>query len=1073
MKGQRVFGQFPRVERVASSITILLLLPAALAIGQNRAKRASGVQTGFITSSDLLQRPAASHYDVVALRVEFEPDSTSFSTGDGTFDGRLFEGVEGPRIDPLPHDEDYFEAHLQFLQNYVRRASDGKTTITTHLLPLIIRVSNRMGSYAPVGLESNSDEELRKLARLVEEAWTGASQLDSFDLPPGLDPDRTAFILFHAGVGRDIELVGTTLDKTPEDLPSLFFDTASLERLLGSFDVSLDGLSVTNTLIIPRTETRRGVNFIENEAFLVELSINGMLAASFMSYLGAPDLFDTNTGESAIGPFGIMDGLGIFAYGGLLPPEPSAWTKVFLAWSDIQFPSGAAEEVIRLEHSGSAISNDVFLAPIGEGEFFLVENRHRDPENDGLNLDVWRNGSIQNIHFDNGDKDFNSFSIRGFPGGVIVDADNLDFSLPGGLDESGTPLLGGALIWHIDEQRLSAGLPSNSVNVGADNRAVDLEEADGAQDVGFPNQSFFGPSFDAGSPFDFFYAGNPTTVITSTGSEIRLYENRFGPGTYPSSTSNAGGASFIEFAEFTAPAPTMEFKFRQVGVAGIEPRPDVAFTFDDSHGAFSDGGMLYYMGGDGVDFAAFGLNATGDGALYWSKDAATIGVLEPLLRATPAMSGTGIVALGSDAFWELAPDGNLRMSAALPSSLVVTRTTTPVVVMLDGRTLVGAEDASGPILLSAKFGQVQLDRVSSPILSIAVVDGLRQAFVYRGGAEIPALDLSWSFDAIQDGENVHAVFVRSTTGGSGSSTEVTGIVSDPAGERLILLQENGTVDYLDLRRYQEQGISGSVSAFAMLADLDDDGRPNALVAVGRTLLAFNKAGSILDGFPIQMRAETRLRPLIAEFEGNFEGDLEGDDMTVLFVAAVDGRIDAYDLAARNHSVPGFPLTVGSELAVSPVITDGSIVALSNAGSVTQWDIDRLGKIIWGSALGASNNAFLVVPRKPLVVCEASDCDGQETGLLTKGESYNWPNPIREGVTWIRFKPRERSDVEITIVDMAGRLIETLELSGAPGGMSSEIQWHPTVGSGIYLARIRATGASGRSDTHLIKLAIVR
>ena len=27
-----------------------------------------------------------------------------------------------------------------------------------------------------------------------------------------------------------------------------------------------------------------------------------------------------------------MDGAGFFAYNGLLPPEPSAWEKVFLGW---------------------------------------------------------------------------------------------------------------------------------------------------------------------------------------------------------------------------------------------------------------------------------------------------------------------------------------------------------------------------------------------------------------------------------------------------------------------------------------------------------------------------------------------------------------------------------------------------------------------------------------------------------------------------------------------------------------------------------------------------------------------
>ncbi len=39
---------------------------------------------------------APSHVDVVALMVEFQPDTTRFTTGDGTYDGILFEGVESP-----------------------------------------------------------------------------------------------------------------------------------------------------------------------------------------------------------------------------------------------------------------------------------------------------------------------------------------------------------------------------------------------------------------------------------------------------------------------------------------------------------------------------------------------------------------------------------------------------------------------------------------------------------------------------------------------------------------------------------------------------------------------------------------------------------------------------------------------------------------------------------------------------------------------------------------------------------------------------------------------------------------
>jgi M6 family metalloprotease-like protein len=57
-----------------------------------------------------------------------------------------------------------------------------------------------------------------------------------------------------------------------------------------------------------------------------------LLASTVASYLGLPDLFDTNTGMSAIGRFGLMDGQSIFAYNGAFPPELSPWEKIRLGW---------------------------------------------------------------------------------------------------------------------------------------------------------------------------------------------------------------------------------------------------------------------------------------------------------------------------------------------------------------------------------------------------------------------------------------------------------------------------------------------------------------------------------------------------------------------------------------------------------------------------------------------------------------------------------------------------------------------------------------------------------------------
>ena len=43
----------------------------------------------------------------------------------------------------------------------------------------------------------------------------------------------------------------------------------------------------------------------------------------------------------------------------------------------------------------------------------------------------------------------------------------------------------GLLIWHIDEEVMSSKWDSNTVNNDEEHKGMDLEEADGAQDIGF------------------------------------------------------------------------------------------------------------------------------------------------------------------------------------------------------------------------------------------------------------------------------------------------------------------------------------------------------------------------------------------------------------------------------------------------------------------------------------------------------------------------------------------------------------------------------------------------------------
>ena len=312
------------------------------------------------------RNPAAAQYDVVAVRVEFQPDTTRFTTSDGTFGGTLYDEALTPSVDPLPHDAPYFEAHLAFLEEYVGRVSDGQTQVQTHLVPGVVRLSQKMAAYSPTGTDADSPEEREKLYALIREAWRQADDELPFDAA-GFDPARTVFVLFHAGVGRDVELIGTTLDKTPQDLPSLALAERTFREAVGS-DLSFAGLPVTNTLIIPRTETRQGTDFIADEPFLLELSINGLLAASFFNALGVPDLFDTTTGETAIGAFGLMDPNGIFAFRGLFPPEPCAWTKYYLGWTEPLVVTGEEAETLSLRAASLPDVSETARVPITPAE---------------------------------------------------------------------------------------------------------------------------------------------------------------------------------------------------------------------------------------------------------------------------------------------------------------------------------------------------------------------------------------------------------------------------------------------------------------------------------------------------------------------------------------------------------------------------------------------------------------------------------------------------------------------------------------------------------------------------------
>lgn len=89
------------------------------------------------------------------------------------------------------------------------------------------------------------------------------------------------------------------------------------------------------------------------------------------------------------------------------------------------------------------------------------------------------------------------------------------------------------------------------------------------------------------------------------------------------------------------------------------------------------------------------------------------------------------------------------------------------------------------------------------------------------------------------------------------------------------------------------------------------------------------------------------------------------------------------------------------------------------------------------------------------------------------KAYNYPNPVYGNQTSIRYFVNEDSKINIKIFDLAGDFVAELN-DNAQGGMDNETVWNVNdIQSGVYLARIEASGSSGKTESVVIKIAVVK
>ncbi len=967
--------------------------------------------------------------NILAVLVEFDEDNDGNTFGNGKFGSIYSQDYGNDILDPLPHNADYFSSHLKFAKNYYTKVSDGKLNVNYTVLPNVITVSKIMREYSP----EPGSESLENIGSFAEEVWSLTDQA----YPDIQFSDYDMFVIFHAGVGREIPTPGSI--GLERDIPSVYLSKKALQDIFGTefqgFPVQDGNFFIKNTSVLPSTENREIESF--GETYLQEFTINGLIVGTIASHIGLPDLFDTETGLSAIGRFGLMDGQALFAYSGLFPPEPSAWEKAYLGW--IQ-PREVELESQSLSLTAYEVASDleysVVKIPINANEYYLIENRKRDANKDGITL-TYQIGSSENTI--NLDKDYTSFSPFGVDtiSGIVTDVDEFDWALPGFEDEQtfDDPFSDvGLIIWHIDETVINQKIDSNTINNNQDRLGVRVVEADGIFDIGAEFTNIFGETvIGEGTKQDTWYQNNPS----------EFYENKFNANTKPPAITNLGANSLISIDNISSIGNVMTFdlSFSESEIQPILTKKLFGEAVQLSQASEflavrKSDGSIQMIGNEG--------NELGDLNNFASTDIATF-----------SDEGSDYVIGAYDDSLKVFVRGIMMPFSTIISEQLSSNVSAPIVVIPGTPTeiLVGLENGTIAKFSFAGASPSELNLIESysafqnkPVLQISEIDQFISAISDDEYWDMNGSNISFS--------NTLKQLANTTMSENGLESSVENI-SIILGDNEFFIIKNGTIG----KSFIVNSLDG-INSFS-LADLNSDGNNYIIFNNDFKLEARNFNGALAELFPYESENNTMLSntPLILDFNS--------DEINDVFTFDINGNIYAID--GNNVSLfKSFPISSGSLGFVQPIIYNSALSRLclvDEENNLYLWKLSNSQlSVEWGNKFRSSTNSGSL---------EFASETNKPEEFFPKDKAYNWPNPVYEDETYIRFYVSENADVKIKIFDLAGDLVDEIEASAA-GGIDNEIAWNVNdIQSGVYFAHLNVSSTGGNSDSKIIKIAVIK
>jgi hypothetical protein len=236
-----------------------------------------------------------------------------------------------------------------------------------------------------------------------------------------------------------------------------------------------------------------------------------------------------------------------------------------------------------------------------------------------------------------------------------------------------------------------------------------------------------------------------------------------------------------------------------------------------------------------------------------------------------------------------------------------------------------------------------------------------------------------------------------------------------------------------------------------------------VVPNGTQLDVYNLQGVLIDNYPFTLSGDNSSMTPVSF-------DLQNDQSAELLSITDKGVMNLVDNKAEE--IKPFPVTVNSRVIATPVIVgasnDNSVKYLNlvtENNKLFVWQIENTeGEVFWSGEYGDNTNSALMQS-------EIVETHGEQ--FFPEAEAYNWPNPVYDEETHIRYRVNKNADVTVKIFDLGGELVAELE-DKAVAGFDNETTWNVSnIESGVYFAHLELKSNTGKTAKKIIKIAVVK